>query len=155
MHIHLILTLDVLKTRDWYNLINFENIPSNHICSGSLHSFAHQAPKFSLCFQDEHWSNKPTVLLSYFPWSTEGSLLSLPPVSLLSLAIWNAPPYTQCLQSIAAVPLSSLPDGLNTAHRNQNNHCTENYQDTATENYQNTALTPLKPEEATASRTPY
>lgn len=125
VHIHHILSLDVLKTGDLYNLINFESIPSNHICSGSLHSFTHQAHKSGLHFQDEHPSNKPTAPLSYFPWSTEGSFLPLLPVSLLSLTIWNALPYTQRCQNITAVPHPSLPDGLNTAHRNDNDHCTE------------------------------
>lgn len=126
VHIHHILSLDILKTGDlYYHLINFESIPSNHICSGSSHSFAHQAHKFGLHFQ-EHPSNKPTTLLSYIPWSTEGSLLSLLPVSLFSFTVWNAHPHTQCLQSITAVPLPSFPDGLNTVHQNQNNnHCTE------------------------------
>lgn len=38
------------------------------------------------------------------------------------------------------MPLPSLPDGLNTAHWNQNDHCTEREQ--------HTAVSPLKPEES-------
>lgn len=50
VHLHCVLSLDILKTGDLHNLIRFKCIPLNHICPGLLHSFAHQAHRFGLHF---------------------------------------------------------------------------------------------------------